>query len=132
MIEAYRGPGVSLLEVEDLRAAYGEVRVLEGIDFSVDEGGRWPMLGPNGAGKTTVLRALSGMVRTSGRADFDGQPARQGDRGHRPARHGSRARGARHVPALTVTRTSSSARTPERDAAACARTSTAATGGSRG
>jgi branched-chain amino acid transport system ATP-binding protein len=30
------------------------------------------MLGPNGAGKTTVLRAPSGMVRTSGRADFDG------------------------------------------------------------
>jgi branched-chain amino acid transport system ATP-binding protein len=63
---------VSLLEVQDLRAAYGQVNVLEGIDFKVERGQKVAMLGPNGAGKTTVLRALSGMVRTSGRADFDG------------------------------------------------------------
>jgi branched-chain amino acid transport system ATP-binding protein len=63
---------MSLLEVDGLHAAYGPVRVLEGIDFSVEEGRRVAMLGPNGAGKTTVLRALSGMVHTSGRADFDG------------------------------------------------------------
>ena len=63
---------MSLLEVEGLRAAYGQVRVLEGIDFSIDKGRRVAMLGPNGAGKTTVLRALSGMVRTSGRLEFDG------------------------------------------------------------
>jgi branched-chain amino acid transport system ATP-binding protein len=64
---------VTLLEVEGMRAAYGEVRVLEGIDFSVDEGKRVAVLGPNGAGKTTILRALSGMVKTAGRADFDGR-----------------------------------------------------------
>jgi branched-chain amino acid transport system ATP-binding protein len=64
---------MSLLEVKGLRAAYGQVRVLEGIDFSIDEGGRVAMLGPNGAGKTTVLRALSGMVKTSGTVEFDGQ-----------------------------------------------------------
>jgi branched-chain amino acid transport system ATP-binding protein len=64
---------MSLLEVEGLEAAYGPVRVLEGIDFSVEEGHKVAMLGPNGAGKTTVLRALSGMVRTTGRADFDGR-----------------------------------------------------------
>jgi branched-chain amino acid transport system ATP-binding protein len=63
---------VSLLEVQELRAAYGQVNVLEGIDFEVERGQKVAMLGPNGAGKTTVLRALSGMVRTSGRADFDG------------------------------------------------------------
>jgi branched-chain amino acid transport system ATP-binding protein len=63
---------VSLLEVQDLRAAYGQVNVLEGIEFRVERGQKVAMLGPNGAGKTTVLRALSGMVRTSGRADFDG------------------------------------------------------------
>jgi branched-chain amino acid transport system ATP-binding protein len=49
------------------------VRVLEGIDFSIDQGRRVAMLGPNGAGKTTVLRALSGMVRTSGTVEFDGR-----------------------------------------------------------
>jgi branched-chain amino acid transport system ATP-binding protein len=64
---------VSLLEVEGLRAAYGPVRVLEGIDFSVDEGEKAAVLGPNGAGKTTILRALSGMVNTRGRVEFDGK-----------------------------------------------------------
>ena len=64
---------MSLLEVKGLRAAYGQVRVLEGIDFSIDEGRRVAMLGPNGAGKTTVLRALSGMVKTSGTVEFDGK-----------------------------------------------------------
>jgi branched-chain amino acid transport system ATP-binding protein len=64
---------MSLLEVEGLRAGYGQVEVLEGIDFSVDSGQKVAILGPNGAGKTTTLRALSGMVRTRGRAEFDGQ-----------------------------------------------------------
>jgi branched-chain amino acid transport system ATP-binding protein len=63
---------VNLLEVSNLHASYGQVGVLEGIDFTVQRGQKVAMLGPNGAGKTTVLRALSGMVRTSGRADFDG------------------------------------------------------------
>jgi branched-chain amino acid transport system ATP-binding protein len=64
---------MSLLEVEGLRASYGQVRVLEGIDFSIEKGRRVAMLGPNGAGKTTVLRALSGMVDTRGRVEFDGK-----------------------------------------------------------
>ena len=64
---------MSFLDVRGLRAAYGQVRVLEGIDFSIDQGRRVAMLGPNGAGKTTVLRALSGMVKTSGTVEFDGR-----------------------------------------------------------
>jgi branched-chain amino acid transport system ATP-binding protein len=64
---------VSLLEVEGLRASYGHATVLDGIDFSIEQGQRVAVLGPNGAGKTTILRALSGMVRTGGRAQFDGQ-----------------------------------------------------------
>jgi branched-chain amino acid transport system ATP-binding protein len=64
---------VSLLEVSGLCAAYGQVRVLDGIDFSVERGQKVAMLGPNGAGKTTTLRALSGMVRTAGKAEFDGR-----------------------------------------------------------
>ena len=64
---------MSLLEVEDLHAAYGQVEVLEGIDFAVEKGQKVAILGPNGAGKTTILRALSGMVETSGKAEFDGQ-----------------------------------------------------------
>jgi branched-chain amino acid transport system ATP-binding protein len=64
---------MSLLEVSGLCAAYGQVRVLDGIDFSVERGQKVALLGPNGAGKTTTLRALSGMVRTDGKAEFDGQ-----------------------------------------------------------
>jgi branched-chain amino acid transport system ATP-binding protein len=64
---------MTLLEVEGLRASYGHVNVLQGIDFSIEPRQRVAVLGPNGAGKTTILRALSGMVRTHGRADFDGQ-----------------------------------------------------------
>jgi branched-chain amino acid transport system ATP-binding protein len=64
---------MSLVDVEGLYASYGPVRVLEGIDFSIEHGRRMALLGPNGAGKTTVLRALSGMVKTSGKVEFDGQ-----------------------------------------------------------
>ena len=89
---------MSLLEVEDLRAAYGRVRVLHGIDFSVEPGQKVAHAGPNGAGKTTVLRALSGMVRTSGRAEFDGGSlVGRATADDRPARRGARARGARHI-----------------------------------
>jgi branched-chain amino acid transport system ATP-binding protein len=63
----------ALLEVEDLRAGYGPVRALHGVDLTVQEGAVAAILGPNGAGKTTTLRALTGMVRTSGRVVFDGR-----------------------------------------------------------
>ena len=63
----------ALLEVEGLCAAYGPVRVLEDLGFSVGRGKRVAILGPNGAGKTTTLRALSGMVSTRGRVCFDGE-----------------------------------------------------------
>jgi branched-chain amino acid transport system ATP-binding protein len=62
-----------LLEVHELRAGYGAVRVLHGLDFSVDEGEVVVILGANGAGKTTTLRALSGMIHADGRAEFAGR-----------------------------------------------------------
>jgi branched-chain amino acid transport system ATP-binding protein len=63
----------ALLEVSELRAGYGAVRVLQGIDFSVDEGEVVVILGANGAGKTTTLRAISGMIEAGGRVLFDGR-----------------------------------------------------------
>ncbi|MGA3000387.1 MAG: ABC transporter ATP-binding protein [Acetobacteraceae bacterium] len=56
----------ALLEAKGLHAAYGETKVLHGIDFSVEEGGVTALLGANGAGKTTTLRAICGMVHTDG------------------------------------------------------------------
>jgi branched-chain amino acid transport system ATP-binding protein len=64
---------MALLEATGLHAAYGQTRVLHGIDFAVDEGAITTLLGANGAGKTTTLRALCGMVRTQGEIRFGGQ-----------------------------------------------------------
>ena len=88
----------ALLEARALHAGYGETRVLHGIDFAVEQGGVTALLGANGAGKTTTLRAICGMVRTSGRNPA-GRRAhrRQGDRGHRAARRGACARRPRHL-----------------------------------
>ena len=57
---------MALLEARGLHAGYGETRVLHGIDFAVEPGGVTALLGANGAGKTTTLRAICGMVQTSG------------------------------------------------------------------
>ena len=67
---------MSLLEVADLRATYGQGHVLHGISFGVDEGQIVSVLGPNGAGKTTTLRAISGTVAATGRIVFDGTDIR--------------------------------------------------------
>jgi branched-chain amino acid transport system ATP-binding protein len=61
------------LEAVGLHAAYGETRVLHGIDFAVRQGGVTALLGANGAGKTTTLRAICGLVRTRGTITLDGQ-----------------------------------------------------------
>ena len=61
-----------LLEVKDLRAAYGATRVLHGLSFAMEEGSITTLLGANGAGKTTTLRALCGMVKTGGEVSFGG------------------------------------------------------------
>ena len=61
------------LEVAGLKAAYGDIQVLHGIDFSVDEGQIAVILGANGAGKTTTLRALCAMVSTEGSVRLAGE-----------------------------------------------------------
>jgi len=63
---------VSLLELRDVHARYGEIRALHGVSLTVDEGSFVAVLGANGAGKTTTLRAISGTVKTSGDVLFDG------------------------------------------------------------
>jgi branched-chain amino acid transport system ATP-binding protein len=64
---------LALLEVKELHAAYGQTRVLHGLDFTMDEGSITALLGANGAGKTTTLRALCGMVKTEGEVRFAGE-----------------------------------------------------------
>ncbi|HWP50017.1 MAG TPA: ABC transporter ATP-binding protein [Candidatus Limnocylindrales bacterium] len=62
----------TLLEVENLESFYGQTKVLRGISFRVEKGGITAILGANGAGKTTTLRAVCGMVQTSGKILLDG------------------------------------------------------------
>ena len=80
------------LEVAGLKAAYGDIQVLHGIDFSVDEGQIAVILGANGAGKTTTLRALCAMVSTEGSIRLAGEELA----GHRTA--DIVRRGVAHVP----------------------------------
>ena len=64
----------ALLEVEDLRVAYGKIEAVKGISFTVHQGEVTTLIGTNGAGKTTTLRTLSGLLRpTAGRITFDAQ-----------------------------------------------------------
>jgi iron(III) transport system ATP-binding protein len=51
---------MALLEVEDLRHAYGEKNVVRGVSFTLERGAIGCLLGPSGCGKTTVLRCIAG------------------------------------------------------------------------
>jgi branched-chain amino acid transport system ATP-binding protein len=62
-----------ILEVKDLKAQYGWTEVLHGMTFAVQEGGITTILGANGAGKTTTLRAVCGMLKTSGEVRYRGE-----------------------------------------------------------
>ena len=64
---------MAFLEAKSLHAAYGQTRVLHGINFAMEEGTITALLGANGAGKTTTLRALCGMVKTEGEIRFGGE-----------------------------------------------------------
>jgi branched-chain amino acid transport system ATP-binding protein len=64
-----------VLEIAGLRAAYGPIEALRGIDLEVRAGELVCLLGANGAGKSTTLRAISGLLRpAAGRIVFDGRP----------------------------------------------------------
>jgi len=56
----------AMLEVKDLKVAYGKILAVKKISFSVDEGQVVTLIGTNGAGKTTTLRTISGLIRPSG------------------------------------------------------------------
>jgi branched-chain amino acid transport system ATP-binding protein len=55
-----------VLEIRDLDAAYGDIRVLGGVTLSVGVGEIVALLGPNGAGKTTLLNSIAGLLRPRG------------------------------------------------------------------
>jgi branched-chain amino acid transport system ATP-binding protein len=63
-----------VLELHGLRAAYGPIEALRGVDLEVRAGELVCLLGANGSGKSSTLRAISGLVRpTAGRILFEGR-----------------------------------------------------------
>ena len=63
-----------LLEIKDMKVAYGRIEALHGISLSVVDGELVTLIGANGAGKTTTMRAISGIRPLShGSIVFDGQ-----------------------------------------------------------
>ena len=64
---------MSLLELQDVEVAYGDLPALRGVSLGVEEGDTLSVVGANGAGKTTMLRAISGLLRPrAGRILLDG------------------------------------------------------------
>ncbi|OUO95194.1 ABC transporter ATP-binding protein [Cloacibacillus sp. An23] len=55
-----------MLKVKDLSVSYGGIRALRGISLEVPEGKIVTLIGANGAGKSSTLRAIAGLVKTSG------------------------------------------------------------------
>ncbi len=63
----------ALLQTRALCAGYGEMPMLRDIEMKVERGEIVALVGSNGAGKTTLLRALSRLLRSTGRIEFDGR-----------------------------------------------------------
>ena len=62
-----------MLSVEAIEAGYHGAKVLQGVDFDLDEGEALALLGRNGMGKTTTVRALFGLLPLkAGRIVFEG------------------------------------------------------------
>src|SRR5262245_21938050 len=76
------------LAVERLSLAFGGLRVLANVSFSVHAGELLALIGPNGAGKTSILNCIGGIYRPSaGRIVFEGRDV-TGTRPHTMARLG--------------------------------------------
>jgi branched-chain amino acid transport system ATP-binding protein len=54
-----------ILELRNVRASYGSIEVLHGVNLSVGRGEVVALLGPNGAGKSTMIKVVSGLLRPS-------------------------------------------------------------------
>ncbi len=54
-----------ILELRNVRASYGSIEVLHGVNLTVGRGEVVALLGPNGAGKSTLIKVASGILRPS-------------------------------------------------------------------
>lgn len=66
-------PRECVLSVKDLKVNYGAIEAVKGISFEIFSGEVVSLIGANGAGKTTTLRAISGLLPSSGEILLNGQ-----------------------------------------------------------
>ena len=93
-----------MLHLENVRAGYGRVEVLHGVDLELEPGRILGLLGRNGAGKTTTIRAIMGLVdNLRGSIRIDGTEL-AGVAAHRIPGHGIAyvPQGRRLFPEMTV------------------------------
>ncbi|MDE1994911.1 MAG: amino acid ABC transporter ATP-binding protein [Rhizobiaceae bacterium] len=70
-----------LLEVKNLSAAYGNYKVLENVNLSVEKGEIVSLIGSSGSGKSTLLRVLMGLLKpSSGNVAIEGMAVNYGSR----------------------------------------------------
>jgi len=67
-------PGENILEIRDLHFAYGDRKILNGVNLAIPRGKAVAVLGTSGCGKTTLLRLISGQLRPDrGQVLIDGE-----------------------------------------------------------
>jgi branched-chain amino acid transport system ATP-binding protein len=57
---------MTLLDISDLDAGYGDLQILESVDMAVDDEEYVTIVGPNGAGKSTVMKAICSIANVMG------------------------------------------------------------------
>ena len=71
----------ALLEIKNLKKAYGEHIVLDGLDLAVNKGEVVVVIGPSGCGKSTLLRCVNALEDIQGgEVLLDGEPVRRGSK----------------------------------------------------
>ena len=65
----------AVLQVRDLKKAFGGIHAVDGVSFDVNEGEILGIIGPNGSGKSTLFNCILGQLRpTAGEVSLDGRP----------------------------------------------------------
>ena len=64
----------SVISLQGLELAFGEKKVLQGVDLEVKKGETMAVIGPSGTGKSTILKVLIGLLApTGGKVIIEGQ-----------------------------------------------------------
>ena len=65
---------MALLELENVSIAFGGLKAIDNVSFSIEEGTIFGLIGPNGAGKTTMFNIITANYKpTSGKVTFCGK-----------------------------------------------------------